>query len=89
MTLSDLAGRLGTNTSHLSRAFNEGLGRNFSEAINGLRAEMVAAALEAGARGDLLSLAFDAGFSSKASFNRAFRQRFAVTPSAFRARLRS
>lgn len=89
LTLSELAGRLGTNTSHLSRAFNEGLGRNFSEAINGLRAEMVAAALTAGARQDLLTLGFDAGFSSKASFNRAFRQRFGVAPSAYRARLKS
>lgn len=85
LTLSDLAGRLGTNSSHLSRAFNEGLGRNFSEAINGLRAEMVAAALTAGASADLLTLAFDAGFSSKASFNRAFRQRFGTSPSAWRA----
>jgi AraC-like DNA-binding protein len=84
LTLPDLAGRLGTNTSHLSRAFNEGLGRNFSEAINGLRAEMVAAALRAGAKADLLTLAFDAGFSSKASFNRAFRQRYGMAPSAWR-----
>lgn len=88
LTLADAAARLGTNTGHLSRAFNEGLGRNFSEVVNGLRAEAVAEALTAGARDDLTRLAFDAGFASKASFNRAFRQRFGAAPSAWR-RLRS
>jgi len=89
LTLADLARLLGTNTSHLSRAINEGLGRNFSEMINGMRAEEVARRLDADAQGDLLEIALEAGFSSKASFNRAFRAVHGVSPSAYRARLRS
>ena len=84
LSLPVLARRLATNTGRLSRAINQGLGLNFSAWINGLRAEAVAAALDAGSREDLLALAFDAGFSSKASFNRAFRARYGVAPSRYR-----
>ena len=84
LSLPVLARRLATNTGRLSRAINLGLGVNFSAWINGVRAEAVAAALEAGATDDLLVLAFDAGFSSKASFNRAFQARFGLTPSRYR-----
>ncbi len=84
LSLADLARRLGTNTGYLSRALNEGLGVNFSTFINGLRSEDVAALLRAGDRRDLLDLALEAGFSSKASFNRAFAARFGVSPSAYR-----
>lgn len=84
LSLPALARRLGTNTGRLSRAVNQGLGVNFSAWINGVRAEAVAAALDAGSDADLLSLAFDAGFSSKASFNRAFHARFGMAPSRYR-----
>lgn len=91
LTLAELARRLGTNTGHLSRAVNEGLGVNFAELINRMRAEAVAARLrqDGDSRGDLLAIAFETGFSSKASFNRAFRAAFGVSPSEFRRRLRS
>lgn len=86
ITIADLARRLGTNTGYLSRALNEGLGVNFSTFINGLRCEDVAQRLASGDRRDLLTLALEAGFSSKASFNRAFAARFGVTPSQYRLR---
>jgi AraC-like DNA-binding protein len=84
LSLSVLAQRLGTNTNHLSRAVNEGLGLNFASFVGQLRAETVAAALRSGSRIDLLDLALEAGFSSKASFNRAFLATFGQTPSAYR-----
>ncbi|MBB6227486.1 helix-turn-helix domain-containing protein [Polymorphobacter multimanifer] len=31
-----------------------------------------------------MSIAIDAGFGSKATFNRVFKERFGMTPSAFR-----
>lgn len=88
LSLATLARRLGTNTAYLSRALNEGLGLNFSAFVNGLRSERVAAQIDAGRSDDLLDLALEAGFSSKASFNRAFRDRMGMTPSAWRARLK-
>lgn len=84
LSLATLARRLGTNTSHLSRAVNEGLGLNFSTFIGHMRAATVAAALRNGSTADLLDLALDAGFSSKASFNRAFLASFGQTPSSYR-----
>lgn len=84
LSLARLARLLGTNSGRLSRAINLGLGVNFSAFVNGLRAEAVARALEAGSRSDLLDLALEMGFASKASFNRAFRARFGVSPSQFR-----
>lgn len=84
LTLSSLAARLGTNTSHLSRALNEGLGVNFAGFVNGLRARAVAQALRSGRREDLLTLALEEGFASKASFNRAFSAEFGMSPSAYR-----
>jgi AraC-like DNA-binding protein len=89
LSLPLLARLLGTNTGHLSRAINEGLGVNFSAFVNGLRSRRVAAMLDAGRTDDLLDLALEAGFSSKASFNRAFAAAMGETPSAYRSRLKS
>ena len=88
--LERLARLLGTNTAYLSRALNEGLGLNFNEAINGLRvAEVCRRLREEGGDGDLLGIAFAAGFSAKTSFNRAFKAGTGQTPSQFRAAARS
>ncbi len=87
LSLQRAARLLGTNTSYLSRALNQGLGENFSRAINALRCEEVAARLTTAPPGAILDLALEAGFSSKASFNRAFRERFGMTPQAKRREL--
>lgn len=86
LTLPSLAARLGTNTHYLSRALNEGLGQNFAAFINARRTAAVRAALDAGSERTLLDLALDAGFASKASFNRAYRAAFDESPSAVRRR---
>ena len=86
--ISDLARRLGTNESYISRALNRGLGKTFSAFINGLRVESAKAQLEA-SDAPILAVAHDCGFNSKATFNRAFRDATAMTPSAWRQRARS
>lgn len=88
LSLGMLARLLGTNKGHLSRALNDGLGIGFSAFINGIRCETVAAALGRGAQDDLLDLALEAGFSSKASFNRAFLAAYGTTPSSYRRQLK-
>lgn len=85
LDLDRLARLLGTNTTHLSRALNEGHG-GFAECLGRLRAGAVARALDEGNEEDLLDLALACGFGSKASFNRIFRARFGMSPSAYRAR---
>jgi AraC-like DNA-binding protein len=83
--LAGLARHFGTNTAYLSRGLNAAAGENFNAIINRRRVAFVAAQLQAGAgRGDLLGLAFAAGFRSKASFNRAFADFAGMSPTAFR-----
>lgn len=84
LSLPRLARLLGTNSNHLSRALNEGLGRNFSTFVNELRARRVMARLAQDNEARLLDIALEAGFSSKASFNRAFLAVTGTTPSAYR-----
>jgi AraC-like DNA-binding protein len=85
LTLADVARRLGTSERTLSRSLSEGAGRNFNEFINGLRVEAVMHAISHGARTDLLAIALECGFSSKASFNRAFLRHTGTTPSRWRS----
>jgi AraC-like DNA-binding protein len=81
-----LARRLGTNSSHLSRACNEGLGQSLPDLIGRIRSDAVAEAIDGGDRRDLLTIALECGFGSKASFNRIFRAAMGITPSAWRAK---
>ncbi|MBK8283624.1 MAG: AraC family transcriptional regulator [Ahniella sp.] len=87
LSLPSLARKLGTNSSDLSRAINDGLGMNFNELINRLRVDAVAAELARTPDTGLLDLALACGFSSKASFNRCFKRFTGKTPSEFRADL--
>jgi AraC-like DNA-binding protein len=85
LTLGMVATRLGVSERTLSRGLREGAGLNFNEFVNGLRFEGVIRAISGSARGDLLGVAVDCGFSSKASFNRAFRRHTGQTPAEWRA----
>lgn len=89
LTLARAARLVGTNTNYLSRACNEGLGVSFSTLVNRMRAEAVAEAMAESPAAGLLDLALAAGFASKASFNRAFAERFGTSPSAWRRGLGS
>lgn len=86
LTLRQLAEAIGTSDKKLSELLNQNLQTNFYEYVNGYR---VAAFKEMVANGQaqgytLLALAFEAGFSSKASFNRIFKQHTQQTPSQFK-----
>ena len=85
LSLTDVAQRLGTNESYVSRAFNQGLGRNFNGAINAMRVDAVQAGMRDDPAAELLKLGLDFGFSSKASFNRVFREQTGMSPSVWRA----
>lgn len=85
LTLSGLAAALGTNATLMSRLINTGFGMNFNDFINSYRVEAVKQRL---LRGDgeqltIMSLAYDAGFNSKATFNRAFKKFTGSNPKDF------
>lgn len=85
LTLAKVAKRLGTSERTLSRGLSEAAGCNFNMFINRLRVNAVIGTMAQDSQSDLLALAFDAGFNSKASFNRAFRRQTGMTPSQWRA----
>lgn len=89
LSLAEAARRVGTNTTYLSRAINEGLALNFNELINRMRAEEVARQIQAADDPNFMQLALEAGFNSKATFNRAFRTVHGISPSDYRLRLKS
>lgn len=82
--LDTLASALGTNRTSLSRALNAA-GESLTELLARLRAEEAAKRLLAEPDADILTIALDAGFGSKAAFNRIFKARFGATPSDYRA----
>ncbi|WP_439486202.1 helix-turn-helix domain-containing protein [Blastomonas fulva] len=85
LTLAGLARILGTNTTYLSRGLGAAAGENFNAIINRHRVIEIQRVLACGDDPrDLLTLAFDAGFNSKASFNRAFLDMAGMSPSQWR-----
>lgn len=87
LTIAGLAAQLGEQEYRLRRAINGRLGyRNFAAFLNSYRLDEIKAALGDPAQRDvpILTIALDAGFGSLGSFNRAFREAEAMTPSAYR-----
>lgn len=85
ISLTTMARALGANTAYVSRALNDGLGVSFHDFVNGRRVEALKRLLaDPNETRDLMALAFEVGFSSKASFNRVFAELTGMTPSAFR-----
>jgi len=85
ISLASLAERMQLSSGQISRLVNDGLAQNFSEAINRMRVEAVQERLrDPSEKRDVLELAFDCGFNSKASFNRSFKTFTGTTPTQFR-----
>jgi len=89
VTIGELAQRLEIPANELSRVINEQLGHNFFDFINGYRVEEFKNLLaDPGNRHlTLLSLAHDAGFNSKSSFNAIFKKTTGLTPSEYARQL--
>jgi AraC-like DNA-binding protein len=86
LTLTDLAGKIGTSPQLLSQYLNEVLGMSFFEYINAARVRAVQALIRDSAYQHLtvLDLAFKAGFNSKSAFNTSFKRVSGITPSQWR-----
>lgn len=82
LTLAELARLLDVPPHQLSRQLNEEFGKSFFDFVNGYRVSAFQEAIAAGAHRErtLLSLALEAGFNSKTSFNRAFKKHVGLTP---------
>lgn len=85
LTLSELAAHLGTNPSFLSKIINRIFEKNFNDFVNQYRVMEVKAQLSNPefAHLTIMSLAYDAGFNSKATFNRAFKKFTGDSPKTY------
>lgn len=86
LTLAKLAGLMAISPHNLSEVINTQQRQNFYDFVNRYRVEEVKRSLADPGKSSLkiLSIAFDAGFNSKASFNEAFKTMTGVTPSEYR-----
>lgn len=91
LTLTELAKDFKKTPTHVSNIINQEIGTNFNDYINQWRVEHVKQ-LMTNPKYDhlsLLGIAFESGFSSKATFNRAFRKYTNLSPSQYKKRLKS
>ena len=91
LTLESLADAVRTTPHFLSRVVNERCGRTVPDFINGYRVEAVKRALSAASRQgeSIQAIAESCGFSSRSTFNAAFRRHTGRTPGDFRAGTRA
>ncbi len=91
ITLTQLSRKIGVNSTILSYVINNGFGKNFNEFINEFRVGEVKKKLQNGGaeNSNLLEIAFDCGFNSKATFNRAFKKITGLSPKEYQNKPRS
>lgn len=85
LTLGALSERLAVHPNTLSQVINSVEGKNFYDYINALRVDAFMKAVNnpENKKYTLLSLAFECGFNSKASFNRNFKKHTGVSPTEY------
>lgn len=86
LALPKLAEQLDSPANHLSQVINEQLGRNFYDFVNEYRVEAAKSRLrQPGAEQvKMVTIAFECGFNSLATFNRVFKDLAGQTPTAYR-----
>lgn len=87
LTLSDIADEMELTSKQISQIVNIGYEMNFNDFVNHHRtmALLEKLALEEHHEKTLLALAYECGFNSKSTFNRAFKKQIGLTPKAFLA----
>ncbi len=83
LTLSTLSQKLDTKPYLLTKTLNEIIHKSFTDYVNEFRVNEIELLMQESSNDKytLLSLAFDAGFNSKSSFNRAVKKHLGVSPS--------
>ena len=87
LTLGELSKNIEISQHNLSEVINTKLNKTFYDFVNKYRVEEVQQKIIDGdaEKYNLLSIAFDAGFSSKSSFNSTFKKITGQTPTEFRS----
>ena len=83
----DIVENIGINRSYISQFINNEYNISFSHYINKLRIEKACCLLEGSINKSIEGIAFDSGFNSLSTFNRAFKKFKGVLPSEYRLKL--
>lgn len=85
LVISDLSNKLSTHSKKISQLINQGFNMNFNDFVNHYRIKAVIQKIEEGEHTiqTLLSLAFECGFNSKSTFNRAFKRSTSLSPKEY------
>jgi AraC-like DNA-binding protein len=85
LTLSDLSAKLNSNNSWVSYVINTGFQKNFNDFVNAYRVVDFQEKVKDPklSHYTLLALAYECGFNSKSTFNRAVKKATGALPSAF------
>jgi AraC-like DNA-binding protein len=85
LTLTGLSRKTGTNPSLLSKVINSCFGQNFNDYINTYRVQETIRLMadERYRYLNILIIAYDAGFNSKSTFNRAFKKTTGMIPKIY------
>ncbi len=78
--LLDVAQAVNLNRTYLSRIFNEGLGRNFTEEVTRLRLLHAERLMDSSPALTMSEVAYMSGFASPSTFSRAFVRRHGCSP---------
>jgi AraC-like DNA-binding protein len=86
LTLPSLAQMLELHPNELSRIINSGLEKNFSDFINEYRVQEVVRKMQdpINDKLTLIGIAMDAGFNSKSTFNRVFKEMTGRSPADYK-----
>lgn len=82
LNIIDLSNIMGTHSKRVSQVINQGFKMNFNDFINHHRIKALVQKVEDGEHNNktLLGLAFECGFNSKSTFNRAFKRYTSLSP---------
>ncbi len=83
LTLNSLAYKVPTSPHMLSQVINEQFNKSYTDFINGYRIDEFIDRARADEQESFLSLAFQVGFGSKPTFNRAFKKHKGKTPKEY------
>lgn len=90
LTLAALSAQLGWSLHQLSRVINQGMNMSYAELINQRRVDWAKQQLADKQQRNtkIMAIGWNAGFTSKTAFYRAFKKHTGLTPAAFRDRAR-
>lgn len=85
LVISDLSNILGTHSKKVSQVINQGFNMNFNDFVNHYRINAFLQKVQEGEHNiqTFLSLAFECGFNSKSTFNRAFKRATSLNPKEY------